>query len=471
VGLRAAVRLTDADAGGSVKAVIATSGAAGGRALPQLLTSAEEGLVEYVTKEKGLSPNPQREVYGNVSGDAMLERVAVFGPLLAVVGPSFRGGKEFYVGELGIEDASMVTRLELVDFDGDGHDELVIQKRFGAKDQYREVLTVTKIGRDDQPFQVFAHEVGIKTKDGSIANKVSIHGGTIEVAQGESEGFDPATYDEPTPSDMGGTILPWESVKSKSFKWQGDGIKPAGETTWTPKVHAAKGGPAPRVRAPAGAAQPPPPRPPTSDELLDRVYALYKKDRGTGNGRPRFDFVTDVAGDSGPERVLVHERDLVVFGKGFRNGTSYAFITVGVAEPKDIIDATARDLTGDGKAEIIVRGVLHAKASKALGGSPVDRYALFVYGVEGDALVRVFAAETGRAVEKDRVLGAVEFAPGERGATRIELRPGHAVGWTEKTYPFPVDTTAAGGLEPLLLPWGSPSPRSYRWDGKTYVAQ
>ncbi len=471
VGLRAAVRLTDADAGGSVKAVIATSGATAGRALPQLLTSAEEGLVEYVTKEKGLSPNPQREVYGNVSGDAMLERVAVFGPLLAVVGPTFRGGKEFYVGELGIEDASKVTRLELVDFDGDGHEEIVIQKRLGAKDQYREVLTVTKIGRDDQPIQAFAHEVGLKTKDGYIANKVAIHGGTIEIAQGDSDGFDPGTYDEPTPSDMGGTLLPWESVKSKSFKWQGDGIKPAGETTWTPKVSAAKGGPAPRVRAAEGPAQPPAPRPPTSDELLDRVYALYKKDRGTGNERPRFDFVTDVAGDGGPERVLVHERDLVVFGKGFRNGTSYAFITIGVPDAKDIVDVTARDLTGDGKAEIIVRGVLHAKASKALGGASVERYALFVYGVEGDALVRVFAAETGRAVEKDRVLGSVEFAPGDHGGTRIELRPGHAVGWTEKTYPFPVDTTTAGGLEPLLLPWGSPSPRRYKWDGKAYVAE
>jgi hypothetical protein len=168
---------------------------------------------------------------------------------------------------------------------------------------------------------------------------------------------------------------------------------------------------------------------------------------------------------------LIHDRDLVVFGKGFRSGTSYAFITIGVGEGKDIVDATARDLTGDGKAEIIVRGVLHAKASKALGGDTVDRYALFVYGVAGDALVRVFAAETGRAVEKDRILGSVQFAPGEKGSTRIELRPGRAVGWTEKSYPFPEDTTAAGGLEPLILPWSSGSARKYRFDGKTYVAE
>ncbi len=468
VGLRAAVRVTDADSVGSVKAVIATSGGSAGRALPPLLLSAEAGLNEYLTKEKGLGSSPQREVYGNVSGDGMLERVAVFGPFLAIVGPTFRGGNEFYVGELGIENASMVTRLELEDFDGDGHDEIVIQKRFGAKDQYRELLTVTKIGRDDQPFQAFAHEVGIKTKDGFVANKVSVRAGTIEISQGESDGFDPGTYDEPTPSDMGSTILPWESVKSKSFKWQGDAIKPAGQASWSPKVSGQKGGPAPKAKV-ERPGQPPPPRPPTSDELLDRVYALYKKDRGTG-ARPRFDFVTDIAGDDGPERVLIHDRDLVAFGKGFRAGTSYAFITIGVGDGKDIVDATARDLTGDGKAEIIVRGVLHAKASKALGGGIVDRYAVFVYGIQGDALVRVFAAETGRAVEKDRVLGTVTFAPGEKGATRIELGPGRAIGWTEKTYPFPEDTTTAGGLEPLLLPWSSGT-RRYKCDGKTYVTE
>ena len=123
----------------------------------------------------------------------MYERVAVFGDSLAIVGPHYRGGKEFYFADLGVKDASMVTRLELVDFDGDGHDEIVIQKRIGAPDKYREIVTVTKVGADDTPFQAFAHEVGIKTADGKIENRVSFKNNAIEVAQGESEGFDPAT--------------------------------------------------------------------------------------------------------------------------------------------------------------------------------------------------------------------------------------------------------------------------------------
>jgi hypothetical protein len=474
VGLRAAVRLTDSDAAGSVKAVIATATGTG-RALPSLLLSTEQGLDLALIRDKGLSSNPAREVYGNVSGNGMVERVAVFGAYLAIVGPAFRGGKEFYYGELGVEDASMVTRLDLEDFDGDGLEEIVVQKRIGGKDRFREIIQVLKVGKDDTPFLAFTHEVGIKTPEGSVANKVSVRNATIEVSQGEEDGFDPGTYQEVMPAEYGSALLPWETVKSKSFKWQGGAMKPAGETTWTPKVKASGGTGAKSQKsagksgsAASGPIAPPAPRPPSSEELLDRVYALYKRDRGAG-GKPRFDFVTDVAGDRGPERVLIHEKDIVVFGKGFKSGTSYAYITVGVADGKDIVDATARDLTGDGKAEIIVRGVLHAKASKALGGDVVDRYALFVYSLVGDAVTRVFAAETGRAIEKDRVLGTVAFVPAEKGALRIELRAGKSVGWTEKTYPFPEDTTTAGGLEPLLLPWSEAGARRYKWSGSAFV--
>jgi hypothetical protein len=262
--------------------------------------------------------------------------------------------------------------------------------------------------------------------------------------------------------------LPWESVASRTFKWQGSAFVKASEEKQTPKTKEAATKASHARRSDDGPAQPAPPRPPSADELLDRVYALYKKDRGSG-GRARFDFVTDAAGDSAPERVVIHDKDIVVFGKGFRAGTSYTFITVGVSDPKDILDATARDLTGDGKAEIIVRAVMRAKASKELGGDTIDRHALLVYGVKDDKLVRVFAAETGRSLGKNQVIGSVAFEPAGKGV-RIELRPGRAVGWTESTYPFPQDTSAAGGLEPLLLPWTS-AKRSYRFNGSAYARE
>lgn len=469
VGLRATLTYTDADAAGSVKAVIGTSQARSGKQMPPLLLANEQGLVESIIKAKGLSSEPARDAYGNVSGDGMVERVAVWGGNLVIIGPHFRSGKEFYFADLGVDEASQVVRLELIDFDGDARDEVVVQKRVGASDKYREVLTVLKVGKDDQPFLAFAHEVGIKTADGEILNKVKLSKAGIEIAQGEAEGFEPGSFSEVQPGDMGATLLPWESVGSRSFAWKGKGFEAAGETGFTPKTAAGAPGKKPKAKTKAKSDEPPPPpapRPPSADEMLDRVYALYKKDRGA-SGKPSYDFVTDVAGDRGPERVLIHGKDIVVFGKGFREGLSYAFIAVGVGDPKDILDATARDLTGDGKAEIIVRAVLHAKASKALGGDTVDRHALMVYGVQGDGLVRIFGAETGRSLGKDQILGAVAFTPSKRGFD-IELKPLRAIGWTEQSYPFPPDTTTAGGLEPLLLPWAGGS-RKYRFDGKTFA--
>jgi hypothetical protein len=465
VGLRASLAYTDADAPGSVKAVIGTSQARSGKAMPPLLLANEQGLEESIIRAKGLPANPAREAYGNVAGDSMVERVAVWGGNLVIIGPHFRGGKEYYFADLGVSDASQVERLELIDFDGDSKDEIVVQKRVGSADKYREVLTVLKVGRDDQPFLAFAHEVGIKTPDGEVENRVKLSKAGIEIAQGNSEGFEPGTFSEVQPGDMGATLLPWESVGSRKFVWKGKGFEVVGETAFTPKQGAVGSGKKAKGKATKSdePPAPPAPRPPTADEMLDRVYALYKKDRGV-SGKARFDFVTDVAGDRGPERVLIHGSDIVVFGKGFREGASYAFIAVGVADPKDILDATARDLTGDGKAEIIVRAVLHAKASKALGGDTVDRHALMVYGVQGDGLVRVFGAETGRSLGKDQILGAVAFTPAKRGY-EIELRPARAIGWTEQSYPFPPDTTAAGGLEPLLLPWTGGS-RKYHFDGR-----
>jgi len=467
VGLRATVTYTDAD-GGSVKAVIGTSSARSGRAMPPLLLANEQGLEESIIRAKGLPASPAREAYGNVAGDSMLERVAVWGGNLVIIGPHFRAGKEFYFADLGISDASMVERLELVDFDGDGRDEIAIVKKVGSSDKYRQVLTVIRVDQGDSPYLAFAHEVGIKTKDGEIKNRVKLSKAGVEIAQGDSDGFDPGSFSEVQPGDMGATLLPWESVGSRTFTWKGKGLEAAGETAFTPKGGAAPAAKSRKAKASNEPPAPPAPRPPTAGELLDRVYALYKKERGV-SGKPSFDFVTDVTGDTGPERVLIHGKDLLVFGKGFREGLSYAFISIGVADPKDILDATARDLTGDGKAEIIVRAVLHAKASKALGGDTVDRHALMIYGVQGDALVRVFGAETGRALGKDQIIGGVSFTPGRRGF-EIELRPSRAVGWTEQTYPFPIDTTAAGGLEPLLLPWSGGS-RKYRYDGRAFTSQ
>jgi hypothetical protein len=226
---------------------------------------------------------------------------------------------------------------------------------------------------------------------------------------------------------------------------------------------------APVAAVEQGPPAPPPPRPPSADELLDRVYALYRRDHHVGIEKPRFDFVADVASDKTPERVLVHGRDIVVFGKGFKDGLSYAYTTIGVDSSKDVTDVTARDLTGDGKAEILVRGTLHAKASAQLGGKVVDRHAFYVYQVSESGMHRIFGAELGRSQDDNSISDALRYVQKERGLA-LEMSPAKAVGWTDKTYPFPVDKQPYGGLEPLLVPWGDVRQKRYHFDGSAYVA-
>jgi hypothetical protein len=266
-----------------------------------------------------------------------------------------------------------------------------------------------------------------------------------------------------------------DPVKEKSYEWNGKEFAFAGSEAWQPTMQAPSHAPSPTQSSASSSAGegattelPPPPRPPSADELLERVYALYRQDRKVGIEKPRFDFVTDVAADRTPERVLVHGRDIVVFGKAFKEGTSYAFITLGFESPKDVTDVTARDLTGDGKAEILVRGVLHAKASKQLGGKMVDRHALVVYQVFESGIRRIFGAETSRSVEHDTIADNVKFLPAGR-AFDLDLTAGRATGWTEKTYPFPIDRFPYAGLEPLLVPWGDVQEKRYHYDGSVYV--
>lgn len=478
VGLRAALRYDDADGGSGVRHIVGTSGATKGGSLPPLLLEAEQGLYAALVEPKGLPSAPARSAYGNLVGGPMLEQVALHGIYLSILGPDFRGGKEFHFSELGIESAKNVRALKLVDFDGDGHDEIMIRLRIGTAEKYREILNVMKLGADDTPKIALSQEVSIHTDEGDIVNKFSLRkagrGRSLVIRQGKASGFDPRSYGEPEPG--GGTrsaLMPWDTVKSRVLTLSGDTFKAVSETHWEPKLAPPGSGTASRRKrekasGPAGAAiAPPAPRPPTAEELLDKVYALYRRERGVRSKKPRFDFVTDVAGDTTPERVLIHGKDIVVFGKRFRSGKSYAYITIGASDPENIKDVTARDLTGDGKAEILVRAVLPVKTSEALGGDIVNRYAFIVYQAQGERLRRIFGAETGRALGKNRILAAVAFERGARGLD-IELRPGRAIGWTEETYPFPEDTSPAGGLEPLLLPWGTQQ-RRYRYDGSLYT--
>ena len=478
IGMRAGVKWTDAIAANRIGSVTATTPGNEGKELPALLTEPEQALFNGFIRAQSLSAEPSREIFADLAGDSLFERIALYDHFLTIVGPHFRGGKEYVVSDLQVQDAGKVRRLQAADFDGDGHDEIVTIVRIGADDKYRDVVEVLRIDADNALKPVFLHEVGLSAASGTIQNEVQIgksgSHATLTIAQGSADGVEQEDYSVPKPSDMDSALLPWDAVGSLTFGWQGGRLVKVAETTHTPKTKGSAKRERTRVahrasKVPA-VASPPPPRAPSSEEMLDQVYALYRKDRHVKKGKPRFDFVTDVAGDTTNERVLVHDRDIVCFGKTFHDGNTYVYTSIGVASADDILDVTARDLTGDGKAEVIVLAALHAKAGKELDDVDVDRSVIFVYQISETGVRRVFAAETGRMLNDKVVLAGMRFLPQTAGVM-IQMTAGRAVGFTAKNYPFSDESESNGGIEPLVLPWSKGGSRSYRFDGTRFSLQ
>ena len=455
VGLRGAIFVHDADSGSSAKNILGTAPSAAYGSLPSLNTEAEQSLHDGLLKSKGLRGAPRFNLLADVAGDSMKERVLVYDRYLVVLGSSFRKGSEYYFADVGVDGPSVLS-CEVRDLTGDGQSEIVFRKRVGQSNKPREMIEVLRFGSSETPSAIFRHEVSITTSDGSIHNDVSfVPDGSrtaIKITPGTARGLHAGNYREPSEASYDALLLPWGTIASQTYRLSGSSFVKSSEETQAPT--------APPPPAGGDTSLPKPPPPPSPAELMEKVYDLYKRDRSV-SGRPRFDLAVDVAADGGPERVLLHDRDIVVFGKGYKAGTGYAYLTLQqFASAGDILEMSARDVTGDGKAEILIKGAMHVSGP---GGDKVDREIMLVFQVTNEGIRRVFAAEIARAMGRKRINGQVRLSGGS-----IELAPGNAVEWTASTYPFTQDSGPVGGLEPLLLPWGGARAVRYRWGGSGF---
>lgn len=468
VGLRGAVRYVDYDGKALVTTVATGPGdAAHATQLPSLPTEPEQAVLDNLLSLKGIQNEvPKIDLYADLIGDGMKERVSVFGKLLTVCGPTYREGKQFYYRDLNAD----LVRLEAKDATGRGKEDLLLRRRFVLKGTTHELFEIMSF-MADEPSIVFSQEIAIAAGAGRVTNSLHIGKKEIEVQTEPAQGFDASTFKEPLAGDTNDLLLPWGAVKSRTFKFDGQRFTKASEVAQAPTpskpngADAANGGTT-TAQLPRDV---PTPAVKSGSDLGKEMLAQYRKDANVPESvRPKADLEVHVDGDARPERVLLIGRDIIVFGPGFRGGNQYARITLTqFADEADIAELRARDLTGDGGADLIVRGSRHMQASN---GDKVDVDALFVYEVKKEVLTRVFAIETGRSMGEKRVQALVQFVPNKSGkGFDVDVRPGTARGWTEKTFPWKQEQPGTGPVEPLLLPWGGLTNVKYTYDGTQYT--
>jgi hypothetical protein len=468
VGMRAAFRYHDGD-GSSISGVLGTGFGSVDKPqdLPALPIAAEQAVVEGLLEQKGLSgTKPKIDVYADIAGDERKERISVFGRFFTICGPAYRKGRQFFWREV----AGDIVSLETSAVTGRAKEDLVVRRRVKQGSAAHDVLEVWSIPQNgEEPGTVFAQQIAVASSDGKrkVSNSARVAAKEIEITTEPAIGWDAGSFAETLASDVEPLLLPWGTVKSKTFKLDGTKFVKANEI-------AQAGSPAPAGTSggggqPALARDAQTPASPKGSDLGKAVLELYMKDAGVAAGtKPRFDLEVNVDGDAKPERVVVFGRDLVVLGPGFKNGTGYARLSLTqFTDDKDLTELTARDLTGNGAAELIVRGARHAKSPT---GESIDIDALFVYSVKGNNIGRIFGIETGREMAGKRIQGLVQFVPAKSGkGFDIDARSGNAKGWTKETYPFPAEKPGAGPIEPLLLPWGTVTSTRYTWNGSQFA--
>ena len=470
IGYRGAIFVHDGDRG-SVDTVMGTADTRSYAELPPISTEPELALGGGLLRERNLTRPPRYNLLANVVGDALLERILVYDRFIVVLGPSYRGGEQYYFRDLG----GAVLDLDLVDYTGDGRVDIKLKRKFKDSGSTTEVFEILSYhGGGDAPEAIFAQDIKLVVADGSIENDVKLTGAgartRIVVSAGKNRGIDPHRFSHETNTGASPVLLPWGNVSQQTFALQGGSFAMTDERKQSVSGSGLPPPPPPLVaseREPEPAPAPRP-RPKKSSEPagadVDRVYALYKEQRNV-RGAPRFDTRADLAEDGRSERLVVHGRDLVVFGEGYRGGRGFAAVTLAQFDKAaDVRSVTTRDVTGDGKHEIIIKGVINSPLPSDVGEGEMERSVVMIYQLKGGHFDRVFAAEIGRRIGKKSVTANIRFA-----ADRIELTPGKAAGYSEDNYPWTQKKTADDGFEPLLLPWGGIDRIRLKWNGEQFV--
>jgi hypothetical protein len=429
--------------------------------LPPLPLEAEQALTDGLRTQRALvTQAPSFDLIADVVGDAFKEHIQVWGSLLTVCGPGYRGGKEYFFRDVG----APIVRLEARALTGRGKDDLVMVRRVSTDGATREWFEGLSFLGGDEPVRTFGQEISVARGDKHVTNAMHAAPEGLEVSILPAVGWDASSYKELLTTEVLPVLLPWEGVRSQSFRFNGTRFAKTAEATKpsTP-VHTV----GPRIVSDPSMREPVAPAPVAAPEIApNALLDQYKRDHGVPLREvPRFDLRADLDGDGQPERIVLFGRDLVVSGPAFHGGHEYVSLTLQqFTAPEDIHEITPRDVAGGGSADLVIRGTRHV--SPSAGGAPVHIDMIFLYALQGGALTRVFGVETAREQAGKRAQGMVQFIPARSGrGFDVDVRPGRVTGWTQSSYPWPQERPGAGSTEPLLLPWGGIPSLRYAWDG------
>lgn len=462
-GLRAALALVDCDSEARLEAETVLATARVGRAsstVPPLRIAAEEGMLNSFRRDRdlvGVSPSFERTA--NVAGDAAPERIAILEQYVMAFGPGIRGGQSYVYRSLPVRAARDVLGLEARDVGGDGRAEIVVRWRETNAAGERELWGAFGITSGDVPTvaPLLVVETGKRVGERRLANEVRVlGGGEIEQRPGAVSGFDEASWAEAPSQDAQPILLPWGPLVSRRFRWDGEAFVVGAEEPRPANARPRPGGAGARGGQAAATPEPPAPRAPTTDELLDAFRAQV----GLPGARARFDEAGDVADDRRPERVAVIDRYIVVVGPGFLGGTRWLYQELGAVSAADVLSLELVDVTGDGKKDVVLR-------TRQLGGE-VTREIQSIHTLVEGRLVRLWSQEVVRqGAAGQRVECTVRIVRRGPRPAELEVRPGRATGWTQETWRFGRDPTPP---EPLLLPWSGVRRRLYRYVEGTFRA-
>lgn len=411
--------------------------------LPRVVLAGGGGdALQRFLRSQGIpAAEPSRTLQANVSGDRRSETIAQVGRFVVVYGAGYRDGAGFDFAALPVRGSGGVREFQTRDFTGDGHKELLVVMRQNGENGSRDLWQLFSFtGTAVEP--LFGIETRKETGEGSVESTIRVRGRrgapTIEVRAGRARGLNISNFREAAASDAQGILLPWGPVLARTYRWDGQRFavtreranpRPASAPTTTTTTR------------PTTTTTPPP-----AANIRALVTAARRAENIPRRARASFSADVNLAEDRTVERLNVFGNAIVVVGTAFRGGNSYFHYAI-PSEAGRLIDVSAADLTGDGRAEILIR------AAQQLGD--VEREVLIVHRFTArGAFPRILMTEVGRKQGESRVSNRVDTAGG-----RLRIHPGRAQGFNAESWPW---NDAPG--ESVLLPWRD-QPRTYRFVG------